>query len=107
MFTWGEIRVGYYVGIVVLAWLVNGQASAVFLAILLALFFEQPFRLFVFSRVTLVEPAKTVKATANAAPVKTEPAAKKTTAAAAKKPATGSAKPKKTTAKPKPKLDDD
>ena len=99
MFTWGEIRVGYYVVIAVLVLLFNGTASAVFLGILLALFFEQPFKLFVFNHVQLVEPAKAVRATASAAPAKPDPAPKK---AAAKKPT----KSKKAAAKPKPKDDD-
>ena len=99
MFTWGEIRVGYYVVIAVLVLLFNGTASAVFLGILLALFFEQPFKLFVFKHVQLVEPAKAVRATASAAPAKPDPAPKK---AAAKKPT----KSKKAAAKPKPKDDD-
>jgi len=103
MFTWGEIRVGYYVVIAVLVLLFNGTASAVFLGILLALFFEQPFKLWVFKRVQLVEPAKAVRATASAAPAKPDPAPKK---AAAKKPTTGASKSKKAAAKPKPEDDD-
>lgn len=100
MFTWGEIRVGYYVVIAVLVLLFNGTASAVFLGILLALFFEQPFKLFVFKHVEVVEPVRAVRATASAAPAKPESAPKKP---AAKKPT----KSKKAAAKPKPKDDDD
>ena len=99
MFTWGEIRVGYYVVIAVLVLLFNGTASAVFLGILLALFFEQPFKLWVFKHVEVVEPVRAVRATASAAPAKPDPAPKK---AAAKKPT----KSKKAAAKPKPKDDD-
>lgn len=99
MFTWGEIRVGYYVGIALLALIIHGQPSAILLAILLALFFEQPFKLFVFKHVQLVEPAKAVRATASAAPAKPDSAPKK---AAAKKPT----KSKKAAAKPKPEDDD-
>ena len=100
MFTWGEIRVGYYVVIAVLVLLFNGTASAVFLGILLALFFEQPFKLWVFKHVEVVEPVRAVRATASAAPAKPDPAPKK---AAAKKPT----KSKKAAAKPKPEDDDD
>lgn len=99
MFTWGEIRVGYYVVIAVLVLLFNGTASAVFLGILLALFFEQPFKLWVFKHVEVVEPVRAVRATASAAPAKPDSAPKK---AAAKKPT----KSKKAAAKPKPKDDD-
>lgn len=91
MLTWGEIRVGYYVLIVVLTWLFNGTPSAIFLAILLALFFERDFKRWVFSRFevagadkAVVRAMSTAKATAQARGKANDEADKST----AKKPTT-------------------
>lgn len=100
--TWGEIRVGYYVAIVVLLWLFNGTPSAIFLGLLIGLWIERDFKRYVFSRFDVVgddgavmKAVSTAKATAKERSrandaADSKPAAKKTT------------KPK-AAAKPKPK----
>jgi hypothetical protein len=100
MLTWGEIRVGYYVALVLLAWLFNGTPSAIFLAILLGLFFERDFKKWLFVR---FEVAPDDRASAQAiAAVKAEAQKRGRANDDADKPAPKkAAKPR--TAKPKPK----
>jgi hypothetical protein len=106
--TWGEIRVGYYVAIVVLLWLFNGTPSAIFLGLLIGLWIERDFKRYVFSRFDVVgddgavmKAVSTAKATAKERSrandaADSKPAAKKTTT-----------KPKAATKpKPKPAVDD-
>jgi hypothetical protein len=60
MLTWGEIRVGYYIAIVVLLWLFNGTPSAIFTGLLIGLWIERDFKKWIFSRFEVAGEDKAV-----------------------------------------------
>lgn len=102
MLTWGEIRIGYYLLIVLLLWLFNGTPSAIFTGLLIGLWMERDFKRWVFHRFGIADADGAVGKAMQTAKTQAVQRGKANDAADTKtaKPKAAS-KPKTTKAKPK------